>query len=287
MILVTGATGNVGRPLVKALRDSGAEVRAMTRDPAAARLGEGVDVVWADPSRLDTVADLLDGVTSVFVNSAALGDSVGDFAELARERGVRRLVGLSAFNIEQDRSLQPSRFFGHRNAETEAAVESSGLEWVSLRPAVFAGPAHVVLWGPQLAVGDVVTGPYADFVETLVDPRDVAEVAAHALLTDDLLGRKPVLTGPDYLSHAELVTILGKVLDRPLRYREIGLEPAAELIAASGLPSAMVASLIARYAVFNGRPPQPSITHEVPDILGRPARSFERWARDHAAVFGN
>lgn len=282
MILVTGATGNVGRPLVEALLAAGAPVRATTRDPATAQLPQGVEVVTAD---LDHT-ELFDGVTAVFLNSAAVRGSLTDFTRRARERGVRRLVGLSAFNIEQDFSLQPSRFFGHRNAETEAAVESSGLEWVSLRPASFAGPAQVALWGPQLAASDVVSGPLPGFAEPLIDPRDVGEVAAHALLSDALLGRKPVLTGPEALSQAEQVAILGTALDRRLEFRELGLEQAAEAISAAGLPSAMVASFIARFAAYRDAPPQPAVTGEVAKILGRPARSFREWAFDHAPVFG-
>ncbi|MGH8880550.1 MAG: SDR family oxidoreductase, partial [Stackebrandtia sp.] len=228
MILVTGATGNVGRPLVAALLSQGARVRAVTRDAASAGLPEGVEVVEAECGRPDTVAEHLDGVSSVLINSAAIGDAVGEFVELARERGVRRLVGVSAFNIEQSFALQPSRFLGHRNAETEAAVVASGLEWVSLRPASFAGPAQLALWGPQIQAGDVVCGPFAGMADPAIDPRDVGEVAAHALLHDDLVGRKPVLTGPEAVSHAYQVNAIGAALDRPLKYQEISLERTAE-----------------------------------------------------------
>lgn len=286
MYLITGATGNVGRPLVTALLDAGASVRATTRDADGARLPSDVEVAEVDPNSATDLGAAMAGVDAVFLNSAAVRGSLTEVVALARDHGVRRLVGLSAFNIAQPRALQPSRFFGHRNAETEAAVVDSGLEWTSLRPSTFAGPAHFALWAPQSALGDEIAGPVADFAEPIIDPRDVAEVAALALLTDDLVGQRPVLTGPQVLSHAELVTILGSVLDRPLRYRELDLAEAAARMSTTGLPAAMVASFIARFAAYRDAGPQPEPTPTVARLLGRPPRSFADWAHDHAAAFG-
>jgi uncharacterized protein YbjT (DUF2867 family) len=282
MILITGATGTVGRPLVEALVARGLQVRAVTRDPSRVRFPAGVEVAAGDPSRPETIAAHFGGVRAAFLNSRAIGDACAEFADLARERGVARLVALAAYNVEQDLSLQPSRYFGDRNRECEAAVEDSGLEWVSLRPQVYSSMAEP-LWAGQLQAGDTVDWPYADFAEAVVDPRDVAEVAAHALATDDLLGRKPVLTSHEALTHAEMVQVIADVTGRPLRYRESSLEAFAAGIAAMGLPPEMAASFIARFAAFEGRAPE--LTDEVPAILGRPARTYRDWIADHADVF--
>jgi len=282
MILITGATGTVGRPLVAALAARGVAVRALTRDPSRAVFPTGVEVVAGDPSRPESIAAHLDGVRAVFLNSTAIRDACGEFADLAKEGGVSRLVALAAYNVEQDLALQPSRYMGDRNRECEAAVENSGLEWVTLRPQVYASMA-VPLWAGQLQFGDTVDWPYADFAEALVDPRDVAEVAAHALVDDDLLGRKPVLTGPEALTHAEMVQVIAEVTGRPLRYRESTLVEAVCRIAAMALPPELAASFVARYAAFAGQTPE--LTDEVPRILGRPARTYRDWITDHAAAF--
>ncbi|MQM24266.1 NAD(P)H-binding protein [Glycomyces albidus] len=282
MILITGATGTVGRPLVAALVARGLEVRAITRDPSRAAFPAGVEVVAGDPSRPETVAAHLEGVRAVFLNARAIGDACAAFADLAREHGVSRLVALAAYNVEQDLSLQPSRYVGDRNRECEAAVESGGREWVSLRPQVYTSMA-LPLWGDQLRRGDTVEWPYADFAEAVVDPRDVAEVAAHALTTDVLLGRKPVLTAPEPITHAQMAAVIAEVTGRPLRYRECSLEAFAARIAAMGLPPELAASFIARFAAFEGRAPE--VTDEVPRILGRPARTYRDWIADHADDF--
>ncbi|THV42559.1 NAD(P)H-binding protein [Glycomyces buryatensis] len=284
MILVTGATGTVGRALVAALVARGADVRALTRDPAGAKFPQPVDIVGGNPKRPDTVAAALEGVEAVFLNSRAIGDAVGEFADLAKRSGVRRLVALAAYNVEHDLALQPSRFFGDRNRECEAAAEASGLEWVSLRPDVYANMA-LPLWGGQLARGDEVVWPYPDFTEAAIDPGDVAEVAARALVDDDLLGTKPVLTGPEAISHTAMVEALAEATGRPLRYREQPLLELVEQFAAIGLPAALTASFIARYAALEGQPA--TVTGEVERILGRPARSYLDWARDHAALFSD
>lgn len=282
MILITGATGAVGRPLVAALRERGVPVRALTRDPANAGFPSDVEVVAGDPSRPETIAAHLEGVHAVFMNSRAIGDACDAFAELAKARGATRLVALAAYNIEQDLALQPSRCIGDRNRECEAAVEASGLEWVSLRPQVYTNMA-LPLWGDQLRLGDTIEWPYPDFAEAVVDPRDVAEVAARALLDPDLLGRKPVLTAAETITHAEMVAVIAEVTGRPLRYRESSLLGFVGRIAAMGLPPELAVSFIARFAAFEGS--EPELTDEVPRILGRPARTYRDWIADHAAAF--
>ncbi|MFC3495722.1 NAD(P)H-binding protein [Glycomyces rhizosphaerae] len=282
MILITGATGTIGRPLVAALHARGMAVRALTRDPSRARFPEGVEVVAGDPSRPVSIAAHLAGVRAVFLNSSAIRDSCVEFADLAKQRGVTRLVALAAYNVEQDFALQPSRHIGDRNRECEAVVEDSGLEWVSLRPQVYASMA-VPLWAGQLRLGDTVSWPYAGFAEAVIDPRDVAEVAARALVDDELLGRKPVLTGPEALTQAEMLAVIAEVTGRPLRYEEESVLAFVDRIAAMGLPSELAASFVARYAAFGGQTPE--LSDEVPKILGRPARTYRDWITDHAAVF--
>ncbi|WP_152691119.1 NAD(P)H-binding protein [Jiangella alkaliphila] len=282
MILVTGATGRVGRPLINLLRIAGAGVRAVSRDATEAELPAGVEVVEGDPSRPDTVADALDGVTSLFLHPRAVGDGAADLVDLARRRGVRRVVALAAINIDDDPSEQPSRLAGDRNREAEEAAAGSGLEWTSLRPSFFAANA-ITMWGAQIRAGDVVRYAYPDVSESPIHEHDIASVAVHALLTDDLVGRRVELTGPQTLTHAEMVGVIGDVLGRPLRYEELDPGVAAERMVAHGLPEPFVTALLARYARIAGTRQPPS--DDVEKVLGRPAVAFAQWVADHAAAF--
>jgi uncharacterized protein YbjT (DUF2867 family) len=283
MLLVTGATGTIGRPLVDLLAGAGAEVRAVTRNPQAAGLPAAhVEVVQGDPSRPDTIAPFLEGVTALFLHPRAVGNPAVELLALARERGVKRVVALSAMNVDDDLDEQPSRFRGDRNKEVEDAAVGSGLEWVSLRSSSYATNS-IRAWGAQIRAGDVVRGPYAAFAESEIDPRDLAEVAARALLTDDLVGRRLQLTGPQSLTHEEMVATIGSVIGRSLLYQEVPPEAARQGMVANGLPEPFVEALMARYARGVGQ--AAPVTGEVEKILGRPAHTYAEWVAYHADGF--
>jgi uncharacterized protein YbjT (DUF2867 family) len=288
MILVTGASGTIGRPLIEVLVDQGAEVRAVTRIPQAAGLPVGVEVVEGDPSRPDTIAPFLEGVTGLFLHPRAVGiPAAGELLALARERGVQRVVALSATNVDDPLDEQPSRYNGDRNKEVEDAAVASGLGWVSLRASSFAIDT-LQAWGAQIRAGDLVRGPYATFAEASIHERDLAGVGARALRSDELVarrGRRVELTGPQSLTHQQMVTIIGEVLGRPLRYQEIPPETARQGMVQLGLPEPFVEALMGRYAREVGQ--AAPVTGEVERILGRPARTYAQWVADHAAAFQN
>src|SRR6266540_6654304 len=284
MLLVTGATGTIGRPLIDLLVDEGAKVRAVTRDRLAAGLPGQVEVVEGDPSQPATIGSFLEGVTGLFLHPRSVGTPAAavELLALARGRGARRVVVLSAANVDDPLDEQPSRYNGDRNKEVEDAAVASGLEWVSLRSSSFAMNT-LLAWGAQIRAGDIVRYPYASFAEALIHERDLAEVGARALLTDALVGRRPALTGPQSLTHEQMVAIIGEVLGRPLRYQELPPEVAEQGMVQQGLPEPFVQALLARYARDVGQPAP--VTSEVERILGRPALTYAEWAADHAAAF--
>jgi uncharacterized protein YbjT (DUF2867 family) len=275
MILVTGATGLIGRHLTELLVAEGAKVRAVSRDPAGADLPQGVDVVRDAPGGLE-------GVTALFLNPRAVGLAAPGLLELARKSGVRRVVALSANNVDDNLDHQPSRANGDRNREVEAAAVASGLEWVSLRAGAFAVNT-LLQWGAQIRAGDVVRGPYADFAEAPIHERDVAAVGVRALLSDDLVGRKLNITGPESLTHAQLVATIGEVLGRPLSFTEVAPELVRDHMIGAGLAEPFVTALLARYARGAGRPA--FVTGEVERILGRPAGTWAQWVAEHEDAF--
>jgi uncharacterized protein YbjT (DUF2867 family) len=263
-ILVTGATGNVGRPLVTDLVKAGARVRAVSRRPDAARFPDGVDVV-------SCAAEGVRGADAIFLNSRALGDQLAPVVELARRQGVTRLVALSAINADDDFARQPSRFRGDRNREVEQLAVNSGLEWVSLRQTVFVSN-FFGMWAAQIQAGDVVSGPYASASTAPIVEADISAVAAKALLIDDLVGRKLALTGPQAFTNTELVEVIGTTLGRPLRYQEVAADVVRRRFVSQGLPAEFGDAYIAFLQATVDKPAL--VTHEVDKILGRPATTF-------------
>lgn len=282
MIAVTGATGNVGSKVVNSVLAEGQKVLAITRSSSAVLPG-GVEVVRADPARPATLGSALRRVTAVFVHPRAVGEAAGEFVAFARRQGVERVVALSAMNIDAPLEDQPSRFQGDRNKEAEEAVVESGLEWVSLRASSYASNT-IRMWAAQISAGDVVRYVYPEFAESLLDERDLGEVAAHALAFDEnLTGQRLVLTGPQSLTHRQMVEIIGDVLGRPLQYQEVPPDAAAHGMIQRGLPEPFVRALMGRYARETDKPAL--VTGEVQRILGRPARNFRDWVIDHVEEF--
>jgi uncharacterized protein YbjT (DUF2867 family) len=279
-IVVTGATGNVGRPLVSELVAAGARVRAVTRRPDTAALPDGVEAVGS-------AADALPGASAVFLNSRALGPDLTDLADvvaLAQRSGITKLVALSAINADDDFARQPSRVRGDRNKEVEQLAVDSGLDWVSLRPAVFASN-FVGMWSAQIRAGDVVGGPYAAASAAPIVETDIAAVAAHALLTDELVGQQIPLTGPHAFTNSELVDVIGTVLRRPLRYVEVPPDVIRERFITLGLGGEFADTYAAMLAETLDKPAL--VTREVEKITGHPATPFARWVSDHRDLFTN
>lgn len=276
-IVVTGATGNVGRPLVAELVAAGARVRATTRTPTSAGFSRRVEV-------LGTVTEALPGASAVFLNSRALGESLAAVVAECRSVGVTKLVALSAINADDDFARQPSRFRGDRNREVEQLAVESGLAWVSLRPAVFA-TNFAGMWAAQIRAGDVVAGPYAAASSAPIVESDIAAVAARALLTDELVAQRVPLTGPQSLTNSELVKVIGAVLGRPLQYREIPVEAVRQRFIDLGFGAEFGDAYTAMLAETLDHPAL--VTHDVEKILGRPPQSFAQWVSEHRDLYTN
>ena len=282
MIVVTGSTGTIGGPLIQHLVQRGEQVRAVVRNSVGRDLPSDVDVVECDLSRPDGLGDALRNVDALFVHPRAVGIAAPDLLHLAAEHGVQRVVGLSAINVDDALADQPSRFQGDRNKEVEDSIASSGLPWVSVRAGAFAINISMV-WAAQIRRGsNVVRGPYGSFAETVIHEQDLAAVIAAALCDHTLAGRIPV-TGPQAPTYAQMVTTIGEVIGRPLRYEEISVAQSIEGMVSQGVPRPFVEALMARYARDVKKPVE--ISDNVARILGRPAKTYSEWVADHAAAF--
>jgi uncharacterized protein YbjT (DUF2867 family) len=275
VIVVSGATGNVGRPLVAELVEAGAKVRAISRQGPSAGLPAEVEVVASAESAMR-------GASAVFLNSRALGAELPGVVAAARREGVGRLVALSAINADDDYSRQPSRVRGDRNKEVEQLAVDSGLPWVSLRPSVFASN-FAGMWSAQLRAGDVIGGPYAGASSAPIVDSDISAVAARALRSDEFDGRKIPMTGPQALTNTQLVAAVAEALGRSLSYVEVPPDLVRQRFIGIGFPAEFADAYMAMLAETVDKPAL--VTHEVEKILGRPARTFGQWVTDHAELF--
>ncbi|GAA2403633.1 NAD(P)H-binding protein [Actinomadura vinacea] len=269
MILITGATGAVGRPLVHELARAGHKVRALTRTPATAGLPPEVEVARTE--------DLpLNGVTSIFMNPAVFWNGLGDLLTRAVENRVRRVVLLSSLA-----AAAPPNPIGAHHLEFENQIEASGLEWTFLRPGAFA--ANTLQWADQIRADGVVRGPYADAHTAPIDERDIAAVAAKALTTDAHIGTKPLLTGPESLTNADQARIIGETLGRPVRYEEISPEAAREAMTGGFAPAEVVDALLSMYAAAVNTPAE--VLRTVEQITTNPPRTFKTWTTANISQF--
>jgi uncharacterized protein YbjT (DUF2867 family) len=275
MILVTGATGNVGAELVTALAGAGEPVRALVRKPQDVVLPPGVEPVAGDLNRPESLTDALAGVHGLFL-LPGYADLPGLLA-VARRAGVARVVLLSGGSAAlEDMDNAVSRYM----TVSERQVRESGVPWTFLRPRAFM--SNALRWLPQLATGDVVRVPFAGVRAAAIDPFDIAAVAARALLSDGHASQIYELTGPDSLLPADQVGVLASVLERDLRCEALTNEEArAEMNAA--MPTEYVDAFFAFYV--DGTLDESQVLPTVLEVTGRPPRTFEQWALAHADAF--
>jgi uncharacterized protein YbjT (DUF2867 family) len=280
MILVTGATGTVGREAIDVLQARGAEVAAVTRDPSTAALPDGVHVVGADPSKPQTLTAALGGVEAVLLSPRAVSGATAELLSMAADRGAKRVVVLSAATVKYPVG---QRRFVEQFESAEEAAKASGLAWTFLRSADFA--ANALAWAPQIRATGVVRGAYGNAATSPIHQRDIATIAADALLNAGHEGRSYVLTGPQSLNQYDKVRLIGQALGRELSFAEMPPEQVRQGMLAQGLPEEIPDRLLGSLADYALKPGP--TTDTVQRLLGRPALSFAQWASENTATFRN
>ncbi|SDG68827.1 Uncharacterized conserved protein YbjT, contains NAD(P)-binding and DUF2867 domains [Lentzea fradiae] len=274
-ILVTGATGTVGRLVVRGL---GAGVRAMTRDPAKTRFPDGVEVVRGDLDDPDGIP--FDGVEKLYL--FAHPPTAREVVERAVRAGVRRIVTLSSGAVTHGYDT------GH-HLPVEQAVEASGAEWTHLRPGEFAANT-IGLWGPSIREDGTIVHPDPDAWSQPIHEADIAEIAVKALLEDGHAGRAYTLSGPPPLTRRDMAREIGAAIGRDLSFRDVTPDEALAYYIGAGWPEE-VARFILGLSGYEGGEPDDfgdyefTVTPEFERLTGRPYRTFAVWARDHADDF--
>ncbi|KOU20005.1 nucleoside-diphosphate sugar epimerase [Streptomyces sp. WM6372] len=280
MILVTGATGTVGRELVRRL-PAGLAVRVMAREPArVAGAPAAAEVVRADYGDPRSLARALDGVKAAFLLTGRVGDDDEHFVRAAQSAGVRHVVKLSAAAVADPHA---DDLITRWQRATEELLRGSGMDWTLLRPRAFM--SNALSWAASIRSDGVVRALYGGSANACVDPRDIAEAAVRALTEDGHAGRAYTLTGPGAISAAEQTAQLAELLGRPLRFEELGPQRARTALAAR-YPREIAEALLAS-AERQRAGAKAGVDATLPGLLGRPAGTFRGWAEDHLSAFSS
>ena len=285
-ILVTGATGRVGRHVVDQLVQRDAKVRVLTRDPSRAEFPAGVEVVKGDLLDIDALRTAFNGIRTLFLLNAVTGDEFTQAIitlNIAREAGVERVVYLSVFGA--DRAVNVPHFAV--KAGGERMLEQMGFSATILRPSYFIDN--------EVMIKDIVLNhgvypmPIGGKGVAMVDARDIAEVAAIELIRrEQAQGKLPVetinLVGPDTLTGSDVAAIWSEVLGHPIVYG--GDDPSDfEQNMASFMPKWMAYEmrLMAERYVRDGMIPKAGDVDRLTRILGRPLHSYRGFAEELAS----
>ena len=271
--LVFGATGNVGRPLVRGLVAQGFDVRAASRGGAVVEGAEGIAFEFGKPAMLDGA---FDGVTQAYVllpsGYVNVKELLSPIIETAIERNVK-VVFQSVFGVDADDSI-PYR-------QVEIALEKAAIPYVILRPNWFSDNFHT-FWKPGIDHGRIAL-PAGEGKSSFIDARDVAACAVAALSSTQFDGRAFNLTGPEALSYAQAASIIANVVGRPVEYEAITDDAFVGILTGAGVPgdyAHFLASIF--YPVRQGW--TSAVTGDVETLTGRAPRSVEEYAADNAAL---
>lgn len=272
MIVVIGATGNVGRALVRRLDDAGRQVTAVARRIRPSDVPHGVNAVAADLADIDSLGAAFAGADALFLLVA--GDDPLRIVGRAKQAGVRRIVLLSTQGV----GTRPAAY-AHA-AAFERAVADSGLEYRVLRSGGMASNAFA--WAEPIRTRRVAAAPFADVGLPFIDPEDVAAAAAESLIAAQVSGATYVLTGPAATTPRERAGLIGEAIGEEVTFVEQTRDEAHAQLSAF-MPAAVVEGTLA----ILGEPTadEQQVSPDLERLLGRPGTSFGTWAVRNAAAF--
>ncbi|MFJ6853585.1 NAD(P)H-binding protein [Streptomyces sp. NPDC091271] len=280
MIVVTGATGNIGRLLVTELAEAGQEVVAVSRRPLASGLPEGVRHAQADLGDFESVRPVLAGADAFFILLAGElngpGEPAVNLLGIAKEAGVKRVVLVSS----QLAGTRSDTLSHNRLREFEAAVRESGLEWTILRPGGFASNSFA--WADPIRTQRSVFHPFGDVALPVVDPADIADIAAAALTQDGHAGQTYVITGPEAITPRRQAEIISEALGEQVTYVDLTREAAAEQMSQFMPPPVVEGTLD---VLGSPLPVEQQVSPDVEKVLLRPARPFGDWVTRNLPAF--
>lgn len=281
MIVVTGATGNIGRTLVRHLAAADEQVTAVSRGNRDIALPNGVRHQRADLADPESLSPAVENADALFLlltgPQLVSGPDPARFIEVAVAGGVKKAVLLSS----QGTGTRPG-LAGHARLHAfESALRHSELDWTILRPNGFFSNTYA--WIESIRAAQMIAAPFADIALPAIDPGDIAEVAATALRTDGHSGRTYELTGPAAISPRQQAHAVEDALGTSLRFVEL-----TRAQARSGMVRFMPEEVAESTLDILGTPTpaEQQVSADVERVLGRSATSYAEWAQRNRALFG-
>ncbi|MGW6621279.1 SDR family oxidoreductase [Nocardia sp. NPDC055002] len=280
MIVVTGATGNIGSTLVGLLVDAGAQVRAVSRGMRPADLPAGVEHTVADLGDLDSLSPALQGADALFLlitgEQLMTGPEPALLLKTAADAGIRRVVFVSS----QGAVTRPQSDGYARTIAFEQALAESGLEWTALRPGAFF--SNTFAWIEPVRTQRVVPAPFGDIGLPAVDPADIAAVAAVALREEGHHGRAYTLTGPAVITPRDQAAAMAEAIDASITFVELTVDEAKQ-----NMLRFMPEPVADHTLTILGMPTadEQQVSPDIEEVLGRPATTYAQWARRHRAMY--
>ncbi len=269
-ILVTGATGTVGRHVVAHLLDAGQNVRALTRNPEKANLPAEVEVVQGDLTDVASFTRAVEGVTAVHMIN------IDGTRNIMLENGAELVAQMSAAGVRRVTVL-----LGGERGPLGDALEASDIEWTLLVPVEFMSNAF--WWTGEIRNEGVVREPMGDRKTALIHEGDIGAVAATVLVHGGYHGHSLTLTGPEVLTPRRMTGIIGDTIGRDIQFVELTSEQARERWKAAGFSEQDIEFF--EWAFYNTPEIGYTVVGTVEQVTGRPARSFRQWVSENAAAF--
>ncbi|MDT0267312.1 NAD(P)H-binding protein [Streptomyces sp. DSM 44915] len=286
LVVVTGATGAVGRLVVAGLLAAGRSVRAVSRRPHRASLPQGAEVVFGDLDAPSTLAAAFDGARQLVL--IAVPDTVEDVVTRARLAGVEHVVVVSSAAVT-------AGYDTTYHAIVEQAVRASGLAWTIVRPGEFATNA-LLIWGPSIRADRRVVEPFPDQIGHPLHEADIADVVLADLVDPHRRGRVDTIIGPDVLTKREQVAAIADAIGERIALDDVSPEQARSFYQAQGGFAAANADFLFGFESYDGvegaadephatSAPDDAAYRTLAQVTGAPARTYRQWARDHSADF--
>jgi len=284
MILVTGATGNIGSHLVRELHERGVPVRAFVRDPArgAEKLGEAVELAVGDFADEESVQRAVDGVDAVFLASGDGPQKVEHettVIDASAAAGVARIVKASTMLAEVGSPLPPVDW----NGRIEQHLRRSPVQAVVLQSSFYM--TNLLLSADSVRQEGRLFAPAGEGRVAMIHPRDVASAGAIVLMDDTHSGQIYELTGPEAITHREVAGALSAATGREIQFVDIPDEAARQALIAAGMPDWLVTHLGQLFRLIRQGALERT-TDTVETLTGKPPRTFAEFARDYAGAFG-
>ena len=281
MILVTGATGNIGGEVLAQLAQAGHAVRALARDPAKLSRFDGkVEVVKGDLTKPETLDAAFAGVDKVFVlcSGVDLPARVGNAVSAAKKAGVKHIVLLSSSSVVGTHET----IIGRWHIDAEAKVKESGIPWTMIRPGAFA--TNTLQWAGSIKATGMVFLPAGEGKSKPIDVLDIATVAVKALTEPGHEGQAYVLAGPESLSSAEQVAKISAAIGKPIQIVPLTPEAARQGMEKTGMPEEFIRAML-EIAALTGVGYEMKDSSTVEELLWRQAKSYDAWLERNVAAF--